>query len=289
MTQRPRRSALFLPASNPRAIEKARNLSADVVILDLEDAVIPDSKPAARVAAIQAASDGGWGPRELVIRVNALTSPWGKADVAAASLAQINAILLPKVEDPETVITAARYLDEAGTPASLRLWAMIETASGVNLANRIAVAHSRLAALVVGTADLGVDLRVPETVERTGLLTALSLCVLAARAAGLVVLDGVYPSIHDNDGLSQQCNQGVALGFNGKTLIHPSQISTANQIFSPSPESLAKARAIISAHDQALSQGQAVAIFDSRMIEGLHAENARRLLALAALISDSQT
>jgi citrate lyase subunit beta / citryl-CoA lyase len=271
-----RRSALFMPASNARALERARGLAADVVIFDLEDAVAPEAKATARAAAVSAASSGAYGPREILIRVNAWGSDHAEADLRAAALSGADGVLLPKVEDARTVIDAAALL----APTALRLWCMIETPRGVLAAAAIAAAHPRMAGLVVGTNDLAADLALPPDSDRLGLITALSLIVLAARAHGLAVLDGVHPDVTDEAGFEAACRQGRRLGFDGKTLIHPRTIETANRVFGPSTEALAQARRVVAAFAEAAGRGEAVTLLDGRLVEALHVAEAQRLLAL---------
>ncbi len=282
-TARPRRSALFMPGSNPRALEKARTLDADVLILDLEDAVAPAAKGEARRLVVAALAAGGYGRRELVVRVNGGDTPWGGHDLADASRSGADAVLLPKVESAEEVKQAEVALRSAGAPDRLALWAMIETPRGVLAAPAIAAASSRLACLVAGTNDLVKDLRARHTPERAEVLTSLSMVVLAARAHGLACLDGVHNDLTDEAGFEAACRQGRDLGFDGKTLIHPRTISAANRIFAPSEAELAAARAVVAAHAEAEAQGRGVVVVEGRLVEALHVEAATRLLALAAL------
>ncbi len=277
---RPRRSALFLPASNARAIEKARTLPCDVVILDLEDAVAPAQKPAARAAAVAAVRDGGFGARELVVRVNAAETAEGAEDLAAFSDCAADAVVLPKLETAATLVAA-----RAAVGPGPALWAMIETCSGV-LALREIVAAARdtgLAALVVGTNDLARELRCRPGADRAPLLPALAQVLLAARSAGLVALDGVINTLDDDAAIAAECRQGRDWGFDGKTLIHPAQIAAANAVFGPSDEDVAAARVLAAAFDGREDEG-AIRI-DGRMVERLHLVEARRTLALAAGIA----
>ncbi|WP_310101326.1 CoA ester lyase [Sphingomonas sp. BE138] len=277
---RPRRSALFLPASNARAIEKARTLPCDVVILDLEDAVAPTQKAAARDAAVTAVQDGGFGARELVVRVNALDTPWGADDLAALARSAVGAVLLPKLADSETLLTTRTAL--GGGPA---LWGMIETCGGVLALREIvgAAGATGLAALVAGTNDLARELRCRVGADRATLLPVLAQIVLAARAGGLVALDGVINSLDDQAAIAAECAQGRDWGFDGKTLIHPAQIATANAAFAPSDAEVAAARQLAAAFDGREDEG-AIRI-EGRMVERLHLEEARRTLALAAAIT----
>jgi citrate lyase subunit beta/citryl-CoA lyase len=280
-----RRSVLFMPASNARALDKARTLPADALVFDLEDAVAPDAKPAARRLAVAAASGGGYAPREVVIRVNALDTPWGRDDLAAIAGSGADAVLLPKVDSAAAVHDALGVLDAGGAPARLALWCMLETPRGVLRAEAIAAANPRVAALVMGTSDLTKDLRARHTPDRLPLLTSLGLCVLAARAHGLAALDGVHLDLDDEAGFVAACRQAAAMGFDGKTLIHPKTIAGANAAFAPSPDEIDRARRIIDAHAAAGAQGQGVALVDGRLVEQLHVEEARRVVALAEAIT----
>jgi citrate lyase subunit beta/citryl-CoA lyase len=279
----PRRSVLYVPASNARALEKARALPADAIVLDLEDGVAPDAKPAARAAAIAAVAS--LAPREVVIRVNHASTAWGPGDIAAAAGSGAQAVALPKVESPDEVRAAERALAGAGAPAGLALWAMIETPRGVLAADAIAGASPRLAALVAGTSDLVAELRARHVPGRAPVLTSLSLLVLAARAHGLAVLDGVHLDLDDAAGFEAACAQGRDLGFDGKTLVHPRQIEPANRAFAPDAAAVEHARRVLAAHAEALSRGSGVAVLDGRLVEALHAEEARRLVALAEAIA----
>jgi citrate lyase subunit beta/citryl-CoA lyase len=279
-----RRSVLFMPASNARALDKARTLPADALIFDLEDAVSPDAKPEARRMAVAAAHAGGYAPREVVIRVNALDTPWGRDDLAAAADSSADAILLPKVESAAAVREALSALDAAGAPAGLALWCMLETPRGVLRAEAIA-AGPRVAALVMGTSDLTKDLRARHTLDRLPLVTSLGLCVLAARAHGRAALDGVHLDLDDEAGFLAACRQAAAMGFDGKTLIHPRTIAGANEAFAPGPDEVARARRIIDAHADAVARGRGVVVVDGRLVENLHVEEARRVVALAAAIA----
>ena len=281
---RPRRSLLYMPASNPRALEKARGLPADGLIIDLEDAVAAEAKEAARAIAAAALAAGGYGPRELVLRVNPLDSPWGHADLAAAATMPINAVLLPKVESADRVRLTVSLLDALGAPEQLAVWCMIETPRGVLEAREIAAASPRLAALVLGTSDLTKDLHAVSTRDRLPLITALGLAVLAARAHGLAILDGVHLDLADDEGFAFSCRQGRELGFDGRTLIHRKQIALANVAYAPSAEEIEWSRRVIAAHAEASATGRGIVLLDGKLIESLHVENARRLVALATEI-----
>jgi citrate lyase subunit beta / citryl-CoA lyase len=281
----PRRSLLFMPGSNPRALEKARGLPADGLIVDLEDAVAPEAKEGARAIVAAAFAVAGYGARELVLRVNGLATRWGEGDLAAAAKMPLDAVLLPKVERAEEVRLAVARLDSLGAPEGLALWCMIETPAGVLAAPEIAGAHPRLAALVAGTSDLAADLHAAPTRDRLPLLPALAMIVLAARAHGLAALDGVHLDLADEEGLAAACRQGRELGFDGKTLIHPKQIAAANAAFAPSAAEVGWSRKVIAAHRAATAAGRGVVLVDGRLVETLHVEKARRLLALAEAIA----
>jgi len=278
----PRRSVLYMPGSRARALEKARSLPADALILDLEDAVAPDEKPAAREQVVRAVAEGGFGPREVVIRINGLETEWGRADMAAACACGPDAILLPKVNAAEDVAAAEALMGAA--PERTRLWAMMETPLAVLNAAAIAGASPRLACLVMGTNDLATELRAGHVADRRPLLTGLSLCLLAARARGLACIDGVYNAFRDEEGLRAECRQGRAMGFDGKTLIHPAQLAAANEIFAPTEAELAEAREQLTAFEDAQKAGQGVAVVRGRIVENLHVAQARRLIAQAEAI-----
>jgi citrate lyase subunit beta/citryl-CoA lyase len=255
---------LFLPGSNLRALEKARGLLADGLIFDLEDAVAPAAKEAARAAVAAALSAGGYDGRELVVRVNALDTGWGAADLAAVSGMPVDAVLLPKVESVGQVRRALSALDASGAPPTLALWCMIETPLGILDARPIAAASPRVAALVAGTSDLTTALHALHTRDRAALATALGTMLLAARAHGLAALDGIHLDLADEEGFVLACRQGRAFGFDGKTLIHPKQIEPANAVFAPSPEEVAWSRRVIAAHAEADARGQGVVLLDGR-------------------------
>lgn len=282
---RPRRSVLFVPGANPRALDKARGLAADALIFDLEDAVAPDAKPAARLRVAEALAAGGYQPRERVLRVNGAATPWAADDLAAAARLPLEAVLLPKVESAAMVAAAEAALVAAAAPPALALWCMIETPLGVLNAAAIAAASPRLAALVMGTADLAKDLHAAATPDRQPLLTALSLGLIAARAHGLAALDGIHPDLDDDDGFAAACRQGRALGFDGKTLIHPKTIAVANAVFAPSGADCDRARRVIAAHAAAVAAGRGVTVLDGRLVERLHVEEAQRLVALSEAIA----
>ena len=269
---RSRRSVLYLPASNPRAVAKARTLAADCVVLDLEDAVAPEAKAEARGAAAAAVAEGGWDGREVLIRVNGIGTAWSEADFDAARACGAAGVVVPKVE---SIAECAEAIRRAG---GLPVWAMIETPRGVFAADLIAAVPG-VAALVAGTADLANELRAKPTPDRLPLLYSLSRIVLAARAGGLLAFDGVFTDIHDAAGFEAEALQGAALGFDGKTLIHPSQVEIANRVFAPTAAELADARGLIAAYEAALGEGRGVTTYQGRMVEVLHVAAARRLLA----------
>ena len=288
-TLRPRRSALYLPGNNARALEKGKTLPADVLILDLEDAVGPDAKEDSRAKVCDAISSGAYRTHEIVVRVNGSGTEWHDDDLAAVASSAAHGVLVPKVEKGEQVQALAAVLDTLGAPGSLQLWVMIETPGAFLRAEEIASASDRLAALVVGTNDLVNDLHGLHVPGRAPVVPALSLAVLGARAAGKAILDGVFNDITDEGGFRAEAQQGREMGFDGKTLIHPSQIAPANDLFGPSQKELAGARKIVSAYQQAQAAGNSVITVDGRMIESLHVRDAERILALADLISEMES
>jgi len=285
-TARPRRSVLYMPGSNARALEKAKGLAADALILDLEDAVSPDAKETAREQVCAAASEGGYGKREILIRVNGLSTPWGYQDVAAAAKSGADAILIPKVESADMVRQVEAIMDASGAPADMAIWCMMETPRGMLHAEEIADATPRLGGFVMGTSDLAKDLHCAHTPMRLPMIASLNLCILAARAAGIAIVDGVYLDLNDEEGYAAHCQQGLELGFDGKTLIHPKQIDAANETFAPNDEAVAWSRKIIEAHAEAEKEGKGVVLVDGKLIENLHVENAKRLIALADAIEE---
>lgn len=281
---RPRRSVLYMPAANERALEKAKSIPADAIIFDLEDAVAPDAKPAARVAAAAAVQSGEYANRELTIRCNGLDTEWGAADVAAAGAAGPSAVVIPKVDSVEMVNDVSALLDAAGAPEDLKIWPMIETPTAVFNVREIA-AHPRVAVLIMGTNDLAKELRSPLVPGRHPLVPHLATALLAAREAGKVAVDGVYNDVKNAEGFADECRQGMEMGFDGKTLIHPSQVDPTNDVWAPSGDEVEYAERVIAAFDEALAEGKGVVTVDGRMIENLHVDNARRTLATAAAIN----
>lgn len=285
MTVRPRRSVLYMPGSNARALEKGRSLPADGLILDLEDAVAPDAKAEARATIRAAVAAGGYGGREIIIRTNGLNTPWGYDDLVMAASSGADAVLLSKVESADMVRQAESVLANAGAPEAVRLWCMMETPMGMLNAREIAGASPRLGGLVMGTSDLAKDLHAAHTRDRLPMLTSLGLCLLAARAYGLAILDGVHLDLNDDAGFLESCVQGRELGFDGKTLIHPKTIAACNTAFAPSAEEVTHARRITEAHAAAVADGKGVVLVDGRLVENLHVDNARRLIAMADAIA----
>jgi len=282
---RPRRSVLYMPGSNERALDKAKSIPADALILDLEDAVAPDAKAMAREQVCAAARSGQYGYRELAIRINGLDTPWGQEDLRAAAAAGPDAILIPKVDGASMIRQVEAVLSQCNAPERTRLWAMLETPRGILHAEEIAGSSRRLEVLVMGTNDIAKELKISHQPGRAPLLTALQLCLLAARSRGLVIVDGVFNDIKDAAGFRAECEQGRQFGFDGKTLIHPTQVEPCNELFSPSAAEVEHARRIIAAFEEALSQGKAVATVDGRMIENLHVETAKRAVAMAESIA----
>jgi citrate lyase subunit beta/citryl-CoA lyase len=289
MLARPRRSVLYMPGSNVKALAKAKTLPADSLILDLEDSVAPDQKIAARSQVAEAARAGGFGSREVVIRVNGPHTPWGEEDLVAASAAGPDAILLPKVDGPGAIMAAARALREAGAPDRTRIWAMMETPNAILNAGSIAAvaadSTSRLAVMVMGLNDLAKETRARLTPGRLTMTAWIASCVVAARAHGVDIIDGVFNDIQDLDGFRVECLQGRDMGLDGKTLIHPSQIEICNDAFAPAPAEVESARAIIEAFALPENAGKGVVQLNGRMVELLHADMARRTLAIADAIA----
>ncbi|MEL6424963.1 MAG: CoA ester lyase [Pseudomonadota bacterium] len=282
---RPRRSVLYMPGSKSRALEKAEGLPADALILDLEDAVAPEEKPAARELVCDAVEARRFGPREVIIRINGLDTEWGEAELTAAAAAGPDAILVPKIDTADEIVDIADRMAAAGAPEDTAIWAMMETPLGMLNAADIAAAHPRLACFVMGTNDLVKDLHASHTEMRLPLITGLGLCLLAARAHGLAIIDGVYNAFKDDDGLRAACQQGKELGFDGKTLIHPAQLAVTNEVFAPSADDIELAQSYVDAFEAAKARGEGVAVVNGRIVENLHVDNARRLLAEADAIA----
>ena len=287
-TIRPRRSVLYMPGANERALEKAKALPADAIIFDLEDAVAPDAKAEARERVCAAVASGEYGGRELTIRANGLDTEWHADDLAAIAAAGPAAVVVPKINSVADVQAIEAALEEHGAPDHTAIWAMVETPVAMLHAEEIASASERLAVLVMGTNDLAKELHAEHVPGRQPLLTGLGLCLLAARATGKVILDGVYNDIKDEDGFRAECVQGRQMGFDGKTLIHPSQLEPCNEVFAPSEDEVAHSRKVIAAFEEATAEGRGVVTVDGRMIENLHVDNARRVLAVHEAIAALQ-
>ena len=282
---RPRRSVLYMPAANERALEKAKTIAADAIIFDLEDAVAPDAKDAARVNAAAAASSGEYGSRELTIRCNGLDTQWGVDDLIAAAGSGATAVVIPKVSSVAYLDQVSGHLDAAGAPADMKIWAMIETPTAI-LDVRAIVAHWRVSVLVMGTNDLAREVRSSLGAPgRHPLVPHLATALLAAREAGKVILDGVFNDVKDLDAFRVECVQGFEMGFDGKTLIHPGQVDICNEVWAPSEADIENARGLIAAFDEGLAEGKGVVTYNGRMIENLHVANAQRILAVADAIA----
>lgn len=282
---RPRRSVLYLPGSNARALAKARTLPADALILDLEDAVAPDAKDTARTQVAEAVAAGGFGHREVLVRINAADTPWFADDVAAIASRGADGVLVPKVSGVADVETAQNALIAAGAPDELALWAMLETPRAVLDAAAVTHASDRLVGFVLGTNDLAKELGAAHVPGRAPLLTALSWCLLAARDAGKIVIDGVFNDLDDAEGFVSECRQAVELGFDGKTLIHPRQLEPCNTAFTPSEEEVARAREMIAAYEAAAADGRGVVTVGGKLVEQLHVDQARKALAVVEAVS----
>jgi len=293
MDVRPRRSVLYMPGSNDRALEKAKTIPADALILDLEDAVAPDAKTEAREKVCAAVKAGGYGKRELIIRVNALETPWGADDLKAASQAGPDAILVPKVGRPGDIISAAKVVTAADAPDKTMLWAMMETPMSILNVREIAMAgierEHRLTCLVMGTNDLIKESHARAYEDRFAVVPWLSMTIVAARAYGLDVLDGVYNEFRDIEGLRRECEHGRTLGMDGKTLIHPAQVEITNEIFSPSEDEVTWSRKIIAAFTQPENAAKGVITVDGKMVERLHLQMSERTVAIAEAIVDMST
>jgi citrate lyase subunit beta / citryl-CoA lyase len=282
---RPRRSVLYMPGANARALEKGKGLACDGIIFDLEDATAPDAKEAARKQVVESVKGGGYGGRELIVRVNGLNTPWGYADLVAAATSGCHTVLLPKVGSADMVRQAEEILVASGAPADLGIACMMETPLGILHAEEIAFASPRVTVLVMGTSDLTKDLHAQHTAMRLPMITSLGMCLLAARAAKVAILDGVHLDLADEEGFAQSCGQGAELGFDGKTLIHPKQLEAANRAFAPTEDEVAHARKVIEAYEQATREGKGVVLLDGKLVENLHVENAKRMVALAEAIA----
>jgi len=282
---RPRRSVLYMPGANERALEKAKGIPADALILDLEDAVAPDAKAEARARVCAAAASGEYGAKEIAIRINGIGTQWHDDDIAAASAAGPNAIVVPKVNSAEEVAQLVASFEAAGAPAHTKLWAMLETPVAILNAESIATASDRLTVLVMGTNDLAKELYAEHVPGRAPLQFGLQKCLMVARLAGKVILDGVYNDIKDDEGFRAEALQGKQFGFDGKTLIHPSQVEPCNEVFAPSEDEIEHSRKVIAAFKEAQTEGRGVVTVDGRMIENLHVDSALRILAVADAIA----
>lgn len=285
-SHRPRRSVLYMPGSKERALEKAKTLAADGLILDLEDAVAPAEKDAAREQVKQAVLAGGYGRRELIIRVNGLDTPWGAADMEAACAAGPDAILIPKVNSAAQVEETEALMRKHGAPDKTQIWAMMETPRGMLHAEAIAASTPRLAAFIMGTNDLVAELGAAHTPMRLPVMTGLGLCLLAARAYGVACIDGVFNEFKNVDAFREACVQSKELGMDGRTLIHPAQVDPCNEVFAPSEEDISLARRQLHAYEEAIEKGEAVAVVDGKIVENLHVETARKVIAMAEIIAE---
>ena len=282
----PRRSVLYVPGSNQKALEKAKAVPADGLILDLEDAVAPDAKADARRMIAETLAKGGYGKRELLVRVNSLSTPWGYEDLMMVAKSQADGVVISKVQSSAQVRQVEAIMTGIGASDDLSIWCMMETPRSILKSDEIAESSAKLAGLVMGTSDLVKDLHALHSPSRLSVLTSLSMGVLAARAHGLAILDGVHLDLNDDAGFEQSCLQGLELGFDGKTLIHPKTIPVANRIFSPSPDDIQWSLKVIIAHAEATQQGQGVVLVEGKLIESLHVEEARRIVSLAERIAE---
>lgn len=282
-----RRSALYMPGANPRALEKGKTLAADILIMDLEDGVLPEAKEEARQRIVEVIGAGGYGHRELVVRVNSADTEWFDDDIGAVATSGIDAILLPKVDGPDTVKRADKLLSKVGRAKDVGIWCMLETPRGILNAREIAGASPRMRVLTLGTADLSKELHANlHAPGRLPLMTSIGLAILAARAHGLAILDAPHFDLSDDAGFEEACRQGRDLGFDGKTLLHPKTIDVANAVYGPSADEITWARRIIAAHAAAAAEGKGVTLVDGKLIEGLHVEEAEQLIAKADVIAD---
>ncbi|MCZ6895284.1 MAG: CoA ester lyase [Gammaproteobacteria bacterium] len=276
-----------MPGANPRALDKGRTLAADVLIMDVEDGVLPDAKAEARARIVAELAAGGYEPREVVVRINGIGTDWFAGDVAAFAASGADALLVPKVDGPETVLRLAEQMDATGAPGEMGIWCMLETPLGILNARDTAAAHPRLRAFTLGTADLSkelhADLHAP---DRLALLTSIGLVILAARAYGLAVLDAPHFDLDDDAGFERACRQGKSFGFDGKTLLHPKTIAPANNVYGPSAEEIAWSERVIAAWSEAAEAGKGVTLLDGKLIENLHVAEAERVIALAARIAE---
>jgi len=288
ISSRPRRSFLYMPGSNARALDKGRRLAADALIMDLEDSIAPDVKNEARATIVSELAKGGYGRREILVRINPLDTQWGRDDIAAIAKTSADAVLVPKVATAADVLSVDRALAAAGAPDALTIWCMIESPLAILNIRDIACASPRLGGFIMGTSDLVKDLGALHTKERLPVLTSLGMAVLAARAYGLAIIDGVHLDLNDDEGFEASCRQGRELGFDGKSLIHPKTLAAANAAYGPSEADIEHARRVIDAFDSAIAEGKGVALLDGNLVENLHAQTARQLLELADNIAALQ-
>ncbi|MEQ9491793.1 MAG: CoA ester lyase [Alphaproteobacteria bacterium] len=285
ISSRPRRSFLYMPGSNARALDKGRRLAADALIMDLEDSIAPNAKTESRTTITVELGKGGYGRREILVRINALDTDWGRDDIAAIARTSADAILVPKVSSVSDVLSVDSAMAAAGAPDGMAIWCMIESPMAILNIREIAAASPRLGGFVMGTSDLVKDLGALHTTERLPLVTSLGMTVLAARAHGLAIIDGVHLDLDDDAGFKASCRQGREFGFDGKSLIHPKTLAAANAVFGPTENDISHARKVIDAFDAAIADGKGVAVLDGKLIENLHAETARQVLALAENIA----
>jgi citrate lyase subunit beta/citryl-CoA lyase len=285
----PRRSVLYMPGANDKALEKAKTLPCDAIIFDTEDSVAPDMKAVAREKVAAAVRSGEYGRRELTIRINGLDTEWWKADLESAGAAAPSAVVVPKINSAADVALVEGVLDGIDAAANTTIWAMLETPAAMERAVEIATSSDRLTVLIMGTNDLAKELRAALVPGRAPLLWGLGRCLNAARFAGKVILDGVYNDVKNPEGFAAECAQGAEMGFDGKTLIHPTQIDPCNDAFAPSAAEVEHSERVIAAWDEGIAAGKGVITVDGRMIENLHVDNARRALAIAAAIADLES
>ncbi len=281
ISSRPRRSFLYMPGSNARALDKGRRLAADALIMDLEDSIAPDAKTEARTTIVDELAKGGYGRREILVRINGLDTVWGQDDITAIAGTVADAILVPKVATVSDVLSVDTAMAAAGAPDDMAIWCMIESPLAILNIREIAAASPRLGGFVMGTSDLVKDIGALHTADRLPLVTSLGMTVLAARAYGLAIIDGVHLNLGDDAGFAASCRQGREFGFDGKSLIHPKTLAAANAAFGPSESDIDHARQVIETFEAALAEGKGVALLNGKLIENLHAETARQVLALA--------
>lgn len=286
---RPRRSMLYMPGSNARALDKGRTLACDALIMDLEDAVAPDAKEQARAQIVETLAQGGYGQREIIVRTNGLDTPWGYEDIYVAATSGADAILLPKVEGASTIHHVERIMEAAGAPDSMTIWCMMETPLGILNAQDIGSASPRVGGFVMGTSDLAKDLHASHTRERVPMQASLSHCLLVARAYNLAIVDGVHLDLDDDEGFASSCQQGLEMGFDGKTLIHPKTIAKANEVFGPGRDDVAWSKKIIAAFEEAQSEGKGVVVVEGKLVENLHVAEAKRVVALSDMIEQLES